>query len=246
MDLGISGRTAVVAAGSAGLGLGSARALVAEGVRVAICGRDRERLEAARAELGGDTVALPADLATTDGAEAFARAAAEALGRVDILVANAGGPPPGTFADTDLDAYRTALELNCLGTIALCRELVPGMRERGWGRVVAITSIGARQPLGHLMASSAARAAVTSFLKITATEVAADGVTVNSVQPGLHLTDRLAKLGNTDGMAATVPVRRLGDPDDFGKVVAFFCSEPARFVTGTGLLVDGGAYPGLM
>lgn len=246
MDLGISGRTAVVAAGSAGLGLGSARALAQEGVRVAICGRDPERLERARAELGTGAVAIAADLSTTEGAQDFARAARDALGHVDILVANAGGPPPGTFADTELEAYRAALELNCMGTIALCRELVPAMRERGWGRVAAITSIGARQPLGHLMASSTARAAVTSFLKITATEVAADGVTVNSVQPGLHLTDRLAGLGNTEDMAATVPARRLGDPDDFGRVVAFLCSEPARFLTGVGLHVDGGAYAGLV
>jgi 3-oxoacyl-[acyl-carrier protein] reductase len=173
-------------------------------------------------------VGIRADLADPARAAAFVEEAGERLGGpVDILVANAGGPPPGTFATTELDAYRAALELNCLSTIAMCRAAVPGMRERGWGRVVAITSLGARQPFGGLIASSTARAAVTAFLKVLALEVAGDGVTVNSVQPGTHLT------------------ARLGDPGDFGEVVAFLCSQGAGFVTGVGLPVDGGANRGL-
>src|SRR5690606_2596559 len=141
MDLGIDGRRAAVAAGSAGLGLASARALAAAGVRVALCGRDRERAEAAAAGIradGGDAVALVADVSSTEGATRFVREAEEALGGVDILVANAGGPPPGSFASTDLDAYLPALQLNLLSTVAMCKAAVPAMAERGWGRVVAI------------------------------------------------------------------------------------------------------------
>lgn len=246
MDLGLSGRKAVVAAGSAGLGLATAAALAAEGVQVAICGRTAERVDAAVAELGGDAVGIVADVGTVDGAEGFVRDAARALGRVDILVANAGGPPPGTFASTDIDGYRAAIDLNLLSTVAMAREAIPAMRERGWGRVVAITSIGVKQPIGNLMASSVARAGVTSFVKITATEVARDGVTVNSVQPGLHLTDRVKAFGSADDLARGVPAGVVGDPADFGAAVTFLCSEQARFITGTGLLIDGGATTALL
>jgi 3-oxoacyl-[acyl-carrier protein] reductase len=248
MDLGIAGRRAAVAAASAGLGLGAARALAEAGVRVAICGRDRERLDDAVAAVGEGAVAIQADLSDAHRAGWFVEEAAERLGgAVDILVANAGGPPPGTFATTELDDYRAALELNCLSTIAMCRAAVPGMRERGWGRVVAITSLGARQPIGGLIASSTARAAVTAFLKALALEVAGDGVTVNSVQPGTHLTARVAALSGAgvEERAAAIPAGRLGDPDDFGAVVAFLCSRQAGFVTGVGLPVDGGAHRGL-
>ena len=197
MDLGIKGKTAAVAASSVGLGYGCAEALVAEGVRVALCSRDEERVAAAAARLGDDTVPLVADVSTREGAAEFVKQAIAALGQVDILIANAGGPPPGTFATTTMDAYEQALHLNLLSTVAMCREAVPAMQERGWGRVVAITSIGAKQPIGTLAASSTARAGVTGFLKVLATEVAPDGVTVNSVQPGIHATDRVKALGRT-------------------------------------------------
>jgi 3-oxoacyl-[acyl-carrier protein] reductase len=246
MDLGIAGRTAAVAAGSAGLGLGSARALAADGVRVAICGRDQARLDGAVAALptvaAGDHVALVADVSTPEGAGGFVRSAAEALGASpDILVTNAGGPPPGTFASTALDAYEPALALNLLSVVAMCQAAVPAMRERRWGRVVAITSVAVKQPIGTLILSNTARAGATGFLKTLATEVAGDGVTVNSVLPGLHATDRLLQLYGGDPGDAV-----LGDPADFGAVVAFLCSEQAKFVTGTALQVDGGAYPGLV
>ena len=248
MDLGIAGRRAAVAAASAGLGLGVARALAAEGVRVAICGRDAGRLAAAADSLGEAGVAIVADLSHPERAERFVDEAARRLGGpVDILVANSGGPPPGTFASTDLEAYRRALEQNCLSTIAMCRAAVPGMRERGWGRVVAITSLGARQPIGGLIASSTARAAVTGFLKLLAAEVAADGVTVNNLQPGPHRTARVTALSGSvaDELVSAIPAGRLGDPDDFGAAAAFLCSEQAGFVTGVGLPVDGGANRGL-
>jgi 3-oxoacyl-[acyl-carrier protein] reductase len=243
MDLGIGGRRAAVAAASSGLGLATARALAAEGVRVAICGRDADRLAAAAHQIGEGAVAIVADLSRADEASRFVAEAGERLGgALDILVPNAGGPPPGTFASTELDAYRRAFELNCLSTIAMCQAAVPAMRERRWGRVVAITSLGARQPIESLIASSTARAAVTGFLKVLSAEVARDGVTVNSVQPGPHRTARVTSLaGAGEELAAAVPAGRLGDPDDLGAIAAFLCSEQAGFVTGVGLHVDGGA-----
>ena len=158
MDLGLAGRTAAVAGASSGLGLASARALAAEGVRVAICGRDRGAVEAAAAGIDG-AVPLVADVSTIAGATGFVEAATEALDRVDILVPNAGGPPPGTFASTPLEAYLPALELNLLSTVAMCRAAVPPMCERGWGRVVAITSMSVRQPIPSLILSNTARSA---------------------------------------------------------------------------------------
>jgi 3-oxoacyl-[acyl-carrier protein] reductase len=258
MDLGIAGRTAAVAAASSGLGFATALALAAEGVRVAVCGRDRARLEAAAARIDG-AVPLVADVSTVAGATGFVDAATEALGHLDILVPNAGGPPPGTFASTPLEAYLPALELNLLSTVAMCEAAVPAMCERGWGRVVAITSVTVRQPSPVLILSNTARAGVTGFLKTLALEVAHRGVTVNSVQPGLHLTDRARRLygggdddrGDDDGgggvaaAAAGVPTGVLGDPADFGATVAFLCSVHARFVVGAALPVDGGTYQGL-
>jgi 3-oxoacyl-[acyl-carrier protein] reductase len=239
MDLGLQGKRAAVAAASAGLGLGAARALAAEGVQVAICGRDQAKVDAAAEEIGA--VGLVVDRSDPGAASGFVADAADRLGgTVDILVANNGGPPPGTFASTDLVGYQQALDLNLLTSIELCRAAVPAMQAQGWGRVVAITSIGVRMPPPNLMASATARAGLTAFLKILASEVAGDGVTVNSIQPGLHDTDRVRQL---HGGAAP---DRIGDPDDFGALVAFLCSEQASFVTGTGLLVDGGAFPGLV
>lgn len=247
MDFGIRGKCAAVAAGSAGLGLGAAKALAAEGVRVAICGRDAARLQAAAAEIPGDVITIEADVSNPQGALEFVKAATDQLGQIDILVTNAGGPPPGNFATTTPESYRAALDMNCLAMIEMCRATIPAMRERRWGRVCAITSIGVKQPIGFLLASSVARAGYTSFLKITAREVAAEGVTVNSCQPGTHWTDRVAKMiASKDAAAENIPVGVTGDPDDFGAAVAFLCSDQAKFITGTGLLVDGGQASGLL
>jgi 3-oxoacyl-[acyl-carrier protein] reductase len=246
VDLGIAGRRAAVAAASAGLGLAIADALLAEGVRVAICGRDPDRLAAAAA--GRDVVAIEADVSTPDGATGFVRAARDALGGVDIVVGNAGGPPGGGFHDFgDPQQYADAFSLNALSTIAMCIEAVPEMRNRNWGRVVAVTSIAARQASPGLILSSTARAGLTAFLKTLAVQVAADGVTVNSLQPGFHDTDRLRQLhgGDPSGFAASVPAGQIGRPEDFGRIAAFLCSDSARFVTGSAILVDGGAYAGL-
>jgi 3-oxoacyl-[acyl-carrier protein] reductase len=247
VDLGISGRRAAVAAASAGLGLGTAAALAAEGVLVALCGRDAARVQDAAARLGPDAVPIVADVGTSEGATRFVAAAAEALGGLDILVPNAGGPPHGGFGATSVDDHRTALELNLLSTVAMCHAAVPAMQAQGWGRVVAITSIAVRQPIAGLILSNTARAGVTGFLKTLAREVAADGVTVNSVQPGTHDTDRIRSVwgDDTSGAVRAIPAGRLGDAGDFGQVVAFLCSEQAGFVTGAHLNVDGGAYAGL-
>jgi 3-oxoacyl-[acyl-carrier protein] reductase len=251
MDLGIAGRRAAVAAASAGLGLGTARALVADGVHVAICGRDPDRLAGAVAELeaigGGAVHGIAADVGTVGGAERFVADATEALGGIDILVPNAGGPPPGGFGSTELSAYAPALELSLLSTVAMCMAAVPAMRAQGWGRVAAITSVSVRQPIPGLILSNTARAGLTGFLKTLALEVAADGVTVNSVQPGSHATDRLRSMhgGDLTAAATAVPTGVLGRPEDFGAVVAFLCSDQARFITGAAVPVDGGSYRAL-
>jgi 3-oxoacyl-[acyl-carrier protein] reductase len=244
MTLGIPGRRAAVAAASRGLGRACAEALAAEGVQVAICGRDAARLEEAAATSG--MIPIVADVSTVDGARGFVRDARAALGGIDILVPNAGGPHPGGFADvTDLEDYARAFELNALSTIAMCAEAVPAMRAQRWGRVVAITSIAVRQPIPSLILSNTARAGVTGFLKTLSTEVARDGVTVNSLQPGSHDTDRIRQLLGADAAAAGVAEGTIGEPAGFGALCAFLCSEQARFVTGTAIPVDGGASGGL-
>ena len=247
MDLGIAGKRAAVAAASKGLGLGVARALAAEGVQVAICGRNRDTVDGAAAGLGADAVAIVADVSTVDGASGFVRDARAALGGIDILVLNVGGPPPGDFAHTTVDQYLDAFELNCHGSIAMCYEAVPEMRERKWGRVVAITSIAVRQPIPTLILSNTARAGLTGFLRTLAREVAGDGVTVNSLLPGLHATDRVAALHASPAAAAAgIPAGVIGDPADFGRIGAFVCSEHARYLTGTAIQVDGGVYGALL
>lgn len=247
MDLGISQRTAAVAAASAGLGFASAKALADEGVRVVICSRFADRVEEAARVIGNGCVGVVADVSTTDGAVSFVQQARQILGHIDILVANGGGPPPGNFASTNLDMYMPAIERSMLATVAMCKEVIPHMQEQGWGRVVAITSTAVRQPFASLILSSTARAGLTAFLKTVATEVAGNGVTVNTVQPGTIATDRIKQLyGSLEGAAEGIPAGVIGDPKDFGSIVAFLCSEQAKFVTGANLQVDGGSYPGLI
>jgi len=245
MELGLRGRTAIVCGGSAGIGLAVAEALIEEGANVAMFARGREQLEREAERLGalavGGDVTAPADL------EQLVRLTVDAYGGIDILVPNAGGPPAGDFAAIDdVDAYARAFELNALSTIAMCKAAVPAMQAQRWGRVVAITSISVRQPIPNLILSNTARAGVTGFLKTLAGEVAPDGVTVNSLQPGLHATDRVGALhGDGADLGAAVPVRRLGDPADFGAFVAFLCSDAANYVTGAAIPVDGGIAGGL-
>jgi 3-oxoacyl-[acyl-carrier protein] reductase len=243
MDLGISGRRAAVAAASRGLGYATAAALAAEGVRVAMCSRDEEAITEAASRIGDAAVPLVADVSNTEGARGFVDAARDALGGIDILVTNAGGPPPGDHTSMEVDQYLAALELNCLSVIAMCNAAVAEMRRQRWGRIVAITSIAVRQPIMGLILSNTARAGATGFLKTLAREVAGDGVTVNSLQPGTHDTDRVRQLGLD---ASGIPAGALGRPEDFGAIAAFLCSEHVRFLTGSAIPIDGGAYPGLL
>jgi 3-oxoacyl-[acyl-carrier protein] reductase len=249
MDLGIAGRRAAVAAASQGLGFGVAQALAAEGVKVAICARRRDAVDAAVGKLGDGAVGFVADLSSPEGATGFVDAARDALGGIDILVPNAGGPPPGTFETATIEQYAQAFDLNCRSTIAMCQAAVPAMRAQHWGRVVAITSISVRQPIANLILSNVARAGVTGFLKTLAREVAPDGVTVNSLQPGLHATERLVGLhggGNLEALGAGIPVGFVGSAEDFGAFGAFLCSESARYITGAAIPVDGGVDAALM
>jgi 3-oxoacyl-[acyl-carrier protein] reductase len=229
------------------LGLATAVALAGEGVRVVVCGRDEARLQNALHVIGHNAQGFVCDVSTDVGGREFAERAIETLGSVDILVANGGGPPPGGFEHTPEGAYLDALQKNLLSVVAMCQVVVPPMRQRGWGRVLAITSVSVRQPIANLILSNTARAGVTGFLKTLAREVASDGVTVNSIQPGTHATDRITQLygTNLEAMSAGIPTGIVGDAGDFGQIAASMCSEYAKFMTGVQLHVDGGAYAGL-
>lgn len=264
MDLGLAGRVAIVAAGSKGLGRAVAEELHAEGAHLLICARGREALEAARAELvrggGGrgrgdraDVHAVVADVSTIDGIESVAAEALGRFGRVDILVNNAGGPPSGPFESHSWAAWESAVHLTLRSAVELTRRVLPGMRERRWGRVLNVTSIAVKQPVDGLMLSNSLRAAVTGWARTLANEVARDGVTVNNVMPGFHATERVAQLNaataSREGVDVAeiarrienqIPMRRIGDPREFAAAVAFLASERASYVTGQSVAVDGG------
>lgn len=236
MDLGIEGRTAVVTAASKGLGLASARALAAEGVRLVLAARGEEALEAAAADLrasGAEVVAVVADVTGPDVPDRLVATAVDTFGGLDIVVANAGGPPAGRALEVTDDQLRAALETNLLTSIRLVRAAAPVLRTGGWGRICCITSYSVVQPVPTLSLSNTARTALWAWAKTAAQDLAADGsgITLNLALPGPHATDRMRELGGA-------PV--MGDPADFGKVVAFLCSEPAGFVNGAAVVVDGG------
>ena len=241
MDLGIAGKVALVTASSKGLGRGAALALAQEGAKVVISARGADALaetERAIADTGADVLAIPADVTEPDVPQQLVDAAVERFGGLDILVANAGGPPPRRALDVDDDAVRAAVEANLLTSVRLAQAAVPHMRAGGWGRICMITSVSVRQPIPDLALSNLARTGLWAWAKTAAQDLAADGITVNLACPGLHATDRVKQLGHT--------ADRLGDPDDFGKVVAFLCSEPAGYINGVALGVDGGAVAGLL
>ena len=246
MDLGLTGKTALITGGSAGLGLACAQALAAEGASVLLSSRSEEKLAAAAESIDG-ALTIAADVGDPGSRAALMDQAESMLGHVDIVIANAGGPPGGNFESTEVDAYRDAVELNMMSTIDLCKRFIPGMQSRRWGRVVAVTSLSVRQPMANIILSNTARAGLTAFLKTTAREVAKDGVTINSMQPGLHKTGRLTEIyDDLDALAETVPAKMIGDPADFGRVCAFLCSDTAKFITGAAIPLDGGAHAGLM
>ena len=203
-------------------------------------------------------MAVSGDMATEAGRMVVVEMALGHFRRIDILVTNAGGPPPGGFSSFETEDYRAALELNLLSTIDLTRRVVPSMVERGWGRIVNVTSIAVKQPIPNLILSNTARAAVIGFAKTVAAELAPRGVLVNNVCPGTIFTDRIRALAGVDSpeaiapgtpigdLVARVPLGRLGRPEEFGAVVAFLCSEKASYLTGATIQVDGGAFGGLM
>ncbi|MEU9634595.1 SDR family oxidoreductase [Streptomyces tendae] len=257
MDLGIRGRTAVVCASTAGLGEATARALAAEGARVVICGRRGDVAKAIAAELP-EAIGVETDLTAPEAPTRLVAAAEDAFGPVDILVLNSPGPPPGGSQDiTDTD-IAGAMESLLLPHQRLVSLMLPGMRERGWGRVLALASIGVVAPVPSLALSNIGRAALGGYLKTLATEVAADGVTVNMLLPGRIATARTLQMNTyraaREGVSveefaarsqAVIPVGRYGTPEEFGSVAAFLCSDLTSYVTGTTLRCDGGVVPTL-
>ncbi|NRQ38359.1 SDR family oxidoreductase [Nonomuraea sp. NN258] len=247
MDLGISGKVALVTGGSAGIGLAAAKSLAREGCAVCVSARNPERLAdavVALQEFGGVVHAVLADVEHPDAAQRVVDETRDVLGPVDILVANAGGPPPGRFDQASPADWDVAVQRNLLGTVRLIRAVLPEMRSRGWGRIVTITSRSAREALDGLALSNATRSAVAGIVRTVAREAGRDGVLVNNVMPGPIDTERLrATAGGDAGLAeraAQVPVGRVGRPEEVGDVVAFLAGERASFVNGVSLLVDGG------
>lgn len=267
MDLRIANQVALVTAASKGFGRAAARRLALEGCRVAICARTAADVESAAAEINAEVLksqaagrvfGIAADISTQAGCAAFVDAAINHYGAAHILVTNTGGPPAGTFETTDEEMWRSAIENTLLNVVRLCELVVPHMRAAGGGRIVNITSVSMRQPIDGLLLSNVLRPAIGGFAKTLALEVAADNILVNNVCPGMHLTDRLRHLAEVRGgesgrtaeaeleaLRESIPLGRLGDPQDLGDVIAFLCSAAARFITGQSFVIDGGAYRGL-
>ena len=257
MDLGISGKVALVCGSSAGLGRAIADALAAEGCRVAVNGRDEERLNHAVSLLAQryetEIAGFRADVSVPAQAAELVDQVRHRFGSVDILICNAAGPPAAPFEATAPEAWQPALDLNLLSTIHLCRAVVPVMRKRNWGRIVCLTSVAAKQPLAGLILSTTARAGVLGFAKCLSDELATQGITVNVVCPGYMHTDRVTDLVEQRasqtkrdthqvmaGMVADIPLGRMGEPDEIGAAVAFLASARAGYITGVALQVDGG------
>lgn len=258
MDLGLRDRVALVCGGSAGLGYAIGELLLAEGAVVALNGRDGARLDHAVRQLAvtapGRVHGFPADVSGGEAATDLVARVHDTLGGPDIVLCNAGGPPSGPLEAHDAAAWQRALDTSLLSTVHLCRAVVPHMRARRWGRILCLTSVAAKQPTMGLILSTTARAGVLGFAKALSDEVARDGITVNVLCPGFFTTDRLRALAETRGTAAgkpaeavlaemgqAVPIGRLGSPAEFAAAAVFLASEPARYITGTALSVDGGA-----
>lgn len=263
MDLGIAGRVALVCGSSAGLGRAIADALAVEGCRVAVNGRDEERLNHAVALLAQrhetEIAGFRADVSVPAQAADLMDQVRQRFGSVDILVCNAAGPPAAPFDATPGESWQMALDLNLLSTVHLCRAAVPLMRTRRWGRIICLTSVAARQPIQGLILSTTARAGVLGFAKCLSDEVAPDGITVNAVCPGYMHTDRVTDLveqraaqtkRSTNhvfaGYVADIPSGRMGEPEELAAAVAFLASEKAGYITGVALQVDGGYIRSIM
>jgi 3-oxoacyl-[acyl-carrier protein] reductase len=245
MDLGIDGRVALVMGASKGIGRGIAESLAREGARVAIASRSRERLDATVEELEGEVTAFVADASDLDRLAELPAEVEAALGPIDILVANTGGPPRGGPLDNSIREWEEAYRSLVLGVRVLVEGVLPGMRERSWGRIVNVGSSSTVEPIPTLAISNSLRQAAVGFLKTLSREVAANGITVNTVVTGKFATDRLAanegSMENAERSAReTVPAGRLGLPEEFGDLVAFLASDRAAYLTGTSIPIDGG------
>lgn len=258
MNMGITGKVAVVAASSKGLGYAIARGLAAEGCRVVVSARTEAdvRDAAARiaAETGSDAEPIVADVSVAADCERLIASAAERFGSVDILVTNTGGPPAGRFEALTEAQWSSGFDSTLMNVVRLVRAALPPMKANGWGRIVNLTSLSARQPIEGLLLSNAFRAAVHGFAKTLARELAPDGILVNNVCPGMHSTDRLRHLAEIRGeeagisteaaldrLAGAIPLGRLGKPEELAAAAVFLCSQAASFVTGQSIVVDGGA-----
>lgn len=262
MELGIENKVALVTAASRGLGKAAALELSREGARVAICSRSTDAVEQAAADIahqtGNDVLAVSCDVTNPDEVRELISRTADRFGSVDILVTNAGGPPAGTVADLTAEDFRKAVDLNLMSTINLTYAALPHMRRAQWGRIVAITSVSARQPLEELALSNTARAGVLGFIKSVSNQFAAEGITANAVCPGYTKTERTVELarmfvesgkGTEEDFYAKVnvrvPMQRMGRVDEFAAAVTFLCSARASYITGVALPIDGGWVKGL-
>src|SRR5256714_12792031 len=245
MDLGIDGRISLVTGASKGLGLGIARALAAEGARVAMSSRSQERIDAAAAEVPGGR-GFVHDNADVDGADRLIGAVQGELGPVEILVVNTGGPPAGDPLSFTREQWEAAYRSLVLSPMALIERAVPAMRERGWGRIVNVSSVAVREPIPYLMLSNAHRSAALAAFKTLARQLAGDGITLNTLLAGMIATDRLVELAGGSREAVEenareqVPAGRLGRGEEFAAAAAFLCSEPASYITRAALALDGG------
>lgn len=247
MDLGLAGHRAFISASTSGLGLAVARALHAEGARVIINGRDPDKTAAVAASMGSDVGHVAGDVSKPESAAMVVRDAMDLAEGLDVLVTNGPGPAKGAALAGVVSDYRAAVECNLLSVVAMVQEVIPPMIESGRGRVVAISSLSVRQPLPNMALSNTARPGLAGFLKTLSAEVAPHGITVNSVLPGFHATERLTHVGSAgmEDLQRQIPVGQPGDPADLGAIVAFLCSRQAGFVTGSSVLVDGGSHAGI-
>jgi 3-oxoacyl-[acyl-carrier protein] reductase len=238
MNLGLKDRVAIVAASSKGLGKAVALGLAAEGAKLAICARGDEELRRTAAEIPTEVLAQTVDVTVEAQVRGFVEAVMHKFGRVDICVTNAGGPPAKKFADTTVEDWRSAVDLNFMSTLYFAQAVLPLMKERRWGRLIAISSIAVLQPVDGLVLSNAARSAVRGLVKSLSNEYAAHNVLVNNVCPGYTATERLKKLDVQP--EAQIPLGRVGTPEEFANLVVFLASERASYITGVSIPVDGG------
>ena len=243
MDLGLKDRVALVAAASAGLGKAVATALAREGARVAICSRSEARVNAAAREIGEGVIADAVDVTDEAQVKRFVHSVAAKLGRIDICVTNAGGPPTKPFADTSVEDWRSAVDLNLMSTLYFAREVLPLMKEHRWGRFITITSVAVLQPVANLVLSNAVRSAVRGLVKTLSNEYAPYNVLVNNVCPGFTATERLKEFRGKIPLDQ-IPLGRLAEPEEFANVVAFLASDRASYITGSSIAIDGGLVKG--